>query len=257
MKFRAAILTCLLATPAGAGGADGWRQLPAAAAQWEDAVLLAGENRVVLALDTAGISRLRGASPGKPLPATAADALVRFATEKTARLSISFPGAEAARDFTRFVRDDGSRTKCVWKLGAATLARTVLIDRPSGAVFIHLQSDHPGALTFRVTLETAPGAAARIEDRRQLVAAADGGLANRVWVLPFESDVEPDHGSILVRGEGEAMVIWAFGDAAAKEKLAGVFAKLAARHDPGREHPDLSRIWRGVLADQARPADSP
>lgn len=246
VKFSAVALTCLLALPTLAGEADGWRKLPPATADWKDAVRICGAGREVRALDRPADCRLQGA--------LAAKSSAGFPAEKAAGLSIAFPDSAAARDFSRFVRKDGSQAKSVWKSGSATLTRTVLIDRASGAVVIHLLADHPGALTFRTSLETG---AARMEDRRQLFATAKDGMASHVWVLPFESDVEPDKGAILVRGEGEAMVIWAFGKAGAEKELAGTFARLAARYDPGREHPDFSKIWRGVLADHGRAADSP
>ena len=70
-------------------------------------------------------------------------------------------------------------------------------------------------------------------------------------------DVEPDGRSVTVRGEGEALIVWNFspGKATAAE-LAGTWARLAARHDPGHTPPDVSKVWHGVLEAHLKSAEN-
>ncbi len=177
----------------------------------------------------------------------------RVKAKGSAGFVIEFADGVSIKDFARLPGTGGEMTTSVGKAGTVTLTRTVLLDEATGTVFVHLHADRPGALGFRVSMENSC-----ISNRRELVAEAGKGTASHLWVLPFESDVEPDDGGIRVRGEGEALIVWAFGKSGTGAELAGAFARVAARHDPGREHPDVSKIWQAVLAGRARArADSP
>ena len=148
-------------------------------------------------------------------------------------LRIDFPpGEAAATGFARFFHAGKRSVRSRYKILRTTLTRTVRVQ--DGVVFIHVIADHPGALTFRVTLDGA-----RIEDRRQLISPAA-----HVWVLPFESDVAGHGSSISVSGEGEALVLWVFGTGERTTTL----ARLGARHDPGHNPPNPAKIWAGVSA---------
>ena len=140
-----------------------------------------------------------------------------------------------------------------YRLGGAKITRTVISDEADSAIFIHLITDHPGMLSFRVALSVSDAGQTEIVDRRQLVRPATVSLPNslgaHVWVLPFESDVAPDGKSIVVRGEGEALVILTFANGSeAGKPLAETLARLGNRHDPGHHPADPSKIWQGVLA---------
>ncbi len=150
-----------------------------------------------------------------------------------AELRIDFPpGEAAATGFERFFRAPTGPVRSRYRILKTTLTRTVLVRE--NVVFIHLIADQPGALSLRVMLDGA-----RIEDRRQLISPAA-----HVWVLPFESDVATEGQSISVTGEGEALVIWVFGEG----EHAATLARLGARHDPGHNPPNPAKIWAGVSA---------
>jgi hypothetical protein len=155
----------------------------------------------------------------------------------------------APASFTTSVVEPGRRLVTKLRVGPTTFTRTVLADPGRGAVFLHLLSNMPGSLGFRASFRAGEGAVA-IEDRRELVVrTAEGGEAARAWVLPFESDVEPDDGRIVLRGEGEALVILRPGGNAGD-----LLRRLAAEYDGGRWPPDPIRLWRGL---SAVPADAP
>ncbi len=130
-----------------------------------------------------------------------------------------------------------------WRVGTSTITRTILADPESGAIFVHLLADMPGSLGFKVSLAPDGGGEVAREDRRQLVWRRDGREV-RVWVLPFESDVEGADGGIRVRGEGEALVILDAGEG----PRGTTFKALAEKFDPGREPADPGKIWRGIAA---------
>ena len=89
---------------------------------------------------------------------------------------------------------------------------------------------------------------AQIKDRRELVS---GGL--RVWVLPFESDVEPStEGGLVVKGEGEAMILLAAGK---EPEIGSRFKALGVKHDNRELFPDLTKIWSGLLESQESSGD--
>lgn len=154
--------------------------------------------------------------------------------------------------FGRVLEVDG-RVVSRLRIGQTTVTRTVLADPGGGPIFIHLLADMPGALAFRVTLVPPAEGPVSIENRRQLVWTAAGAgeppevREARLWVLPFESEVGPEDAAIVVRGEGEALIVLDFGTESREETLAG----LGRNYDPGRTPPDPVRIWHGVSAAAA------
>jgi hypothetical protein len=142
------------------------------------------------------------------------------------------------------------RTVSTFRIGTTTITRTLVTDPTSGAAYLHLLADHPGALSFRATL-TAPGnTPTLIEDRRQLTRplGENGQNQARAWILPFESDVETSGTSILLRGEGEALIILNIGPNTGPLSPSTAFKNLTQRHDPGQPHPNPAKLWHGILA---------
>ncbi len=139
-------------------------------------------------------------------------------------------------------------------LGAAHITRTVIAT--PDAVFLHFLADSPGALSFRTSLLPPGGqGAVRVENRRELAwaAAGESEAQIRVWVIPFESDVETEGDSVTLRGEGECLVVIAAATGGHGASVAGRWRSIAARHDPGVEHPDPVKIWQAISARAAAP----
>lgn len=259
------LCTLILLTPPLLPAAEkgGWRDVPALAGGPEKPLPVWNTRRAALVVDTPTVTRLRGMTLPTPLPKAeevpdkTADALSAASRpEKECGLVIEWIGAEPVRDFAREWQAGGGQVRSSYRVGNTTVTRTVLASAADDAVFIHLHADQPGALSFRVSI---PAEGVRAEDRRQLLVTPETGPAAHVWVIPFESDVEPDGRTITVRGEGEAIIVWTFSpDKSGAEGLARTWARLADRHDPGHTPPDVSKIWRGVLEKHLKsPENSP
>lgn len=162
-----------------------------------------------------------------------------------AELEIQWLGDAPTYQQTRLFPVSG-RIVSTYRSGITTLTRTLLVDAPGGAIFLHFIADQPGALSFRASLR-GPGPATTLENRRELT-RSHGDHEARAWILPFEADVEPDGSSILLRGEGEALIILNFGPKSAPHPPAETLKRLAAAHDPGHAHPDPTKIWQAILA---------
>lgn len=235
---------------------------------WPDSLPLLTKQRSVLVLDMPVATHLRGfdvpslRKPGLTEPQIRAQIAGLFETlqaQEHVDLKIEWlAGDEQPVDFTRSILPANGVVRSSYRLGGTRITRTVIADEEEPAIFIHLIADKPGALSFRVLLG---GANLRIEDRRQLVqpviADAPASIGAHVWVIPFESDVTPDGDSIVVRGEGEAMILLTY--AAARETtqpLAETLARLGKRYDPDHNPPDPAKIWHGVLADHLKSAEN-
>ncbi len=121
----------------------------------------------------------------------------------------------------------------------ARITESVFLSKAESLLVVHLLADKPGALNFRVSLLSH---ASRIKDRRELDSK---GL--RVWVLPFESDVETDGDGLAVRGEGEALILLAVGS---PQELDGRFRALGLKYDGRDSFPDLTKVWAGLKKSQ-------
>lgn len=142
-------------------------------------------------------------------------------------------GDQPFRDYRRALDLDTGVATATWKRGNSTITCTELADLADGVFLIHLLADMPGALGFRVGFAEPP--AKPTGNRGELAAGV-----TRLWVLPFESEVAPDGNDMIVRGEGEALIVISTGD--------GSLPKLAAKYDPDTEHPDATQLWNRALA---------
>ena len=134
----------------------------------------------------------------------------------------------------------------------AGFTATTFVSRPDDLLVLHLRTDKPGSLSFRVRLAQGDAKPA-IEDRRVLVLPQA-----RAWVYPMESEVTPGHGEITVHGEGEALILVAA--TSAPEKVARLPDRMKALGFGGKEHPDIQAIWTGLLERQKKspaPPDFP
>lgn len=140
------------------------------------------------------------------------------------------------------------------RLGKTGITRTILATPE--AFFVHIVADQPGAIAFRTTLTSTRDGKTTPSGRNELLwASADHAPAKAyVRVIPFESDVEADGDAIVLRGEGECLVIFSLTMLDSPEKpLSGTWQRLAAILDPGEEHPDPSKIWQVILSQAAGP----
>lgn len=235
---------------------EGWVKMRGASCRWEDSLPVDNPDRAALVLDSPARTRLRAAFLPTPFPATpvrvserVGELLGIFQKEKEAILTIDWLGTVPAdADFARAIHLGTGMIRSTFRTGTISVARTVICSREQDAIFIHLIADQPGALSFRVTLETGPDGKVEIADRRQLVLTPATGLASHLWVLPFESDVTSEGQSIMVRGEGEALIVWNY---AHSDKTAGqlslTLTQLGDRYDAGHSPPDPSKIWQGLI----------
>jgi hypothetical protein len=156
-------------------------------------------------------------------------------------------GAEPVPVFSRHGEAEPHRLVSRVRMGNTTITRTILSSPADGLVFIHLLADMPGALSFRAALTPPAEGSLQLIDRRQLhwQGPPQRDLREaRLWVLPFESEVEPSPAGILLRGEGEALLILDFGADLPENTL----ELLGTQHAPGQIPADPSRIWRSVTA---------
>jgi len=183
--------------------------------------------------------------PGKPAAAV--------------EISLEWLGEPPVRQSSYLFPASG-RIVSTYRAGTTTFTRTLLTDPATGAVLLHFLADQPGALSFRATLRGPGTGPTTLENRRELTHSHRDTEA-RAWILPFESDVEPAGNSILLRGEGEALVLLNFGPKSAPHPPADTLKRLAATHDPGHPHPDPSKIWNAIRRSRpdwpASPAANP
>lgn len=215
---------------------------------WGAALSMVSRNHTLQLLDAPRQSELRGSlGHGKTQPENAVPTPAPYVD-----LKFDWLGSELPTDFQQ-TREGESLIRSTCRVGNARITRTFLVDTEDGSVLIHLLASMPGALSFRVSLGGTGDAAPRIEDRRELVRTVPDGVSAHVRVVPFESDVAPDGKSIVVRGEGEALILLSYAAGAdAAKTLAETWKRLAQRHDPGSNPPDPVKIWHAVLGERLK-----
>lgn len=237
-----------------------WLDIPASTGGWENSLPAVTSTFAMLVDDTAATTRLRAWLPPKPLAPAAltadswktrtAELLALPASTASTRLNVEwFDGGTQVTQFNRAIQPADGSNRSTYRLGDTTITRTVLASAADRVVFLHYLADKPGALSFRVSIDGPPAAEIQIEDRRQIVYSPKNGVAARVWMIPFESEVATEGRAISIRGEGEALVVWSFATGpGAAESLSQVWTKLAATYDPGQTLPDPIKIWQGIQA---------
>ncbi len=136
-----------------------------------------------------------------------------------------------------------------FKRGGAGFTWTTFMSRPDDLLVLHLRTDKPGFLSFRVRLQQGD-TPAKVEDRRVLFLPSA-----RAWVYPMESEVTPGEGEITVRGEGEALILVAA--TSDPERLRSLPERMKALGFGGPEHPDIFAVWNGLLERQRKTARKP
>ncbi len=255
------MICLILASLMASGSAEpiAWREVRAAARDWEAALPISSSTRLTLLLDSPALTRLRGFVTAQPFPGMktqeetqrkVADFLKATPAPSETALEISWLGEAAlSESFTQAISTNGQQARSIGRGKSTTITREVVAIPNESAVCIHLLADKPGALAFRVAM-----AGAEITQRRQLIFSKPRSLSAHVWVIPFESEVEPDAHSIRVQGEGEALILWAYDSGNGEgSPISETYSRLAARYAPGPGPADPIRIWQGILAAQNPP----
>ncbi len=163
-----------------------------------------------------------------------------------------FEWLDAAAEVTDYRRQLDLATgiaTTTFQRGTAGFTATAFISRADDLLVLHLRTDKPGFLSFRVRL-TQGDAKPAIEDRRILVLPQA-----RAWVYPMESEVTPGDGEITVKGEGEALILLA--STSDPAKIGQLPDRLKAIGFGGKEHPDIQAIWTGLLERQKKAPAAP
>ena len=150
-------------------------------------------------------------------------------------------GEAPATNYNRQLNFTDGTSVVTFQRGGAGFTWTTFISKPDDLLVLHLRTDKPGTLSFRVQL-SAKGQKAKVEDRRML-ALQDKDFAARAWVYPMESEVTPGENEITVRGEGEALVLLAATTDATK--IPHLPDRIKALADA--DHPDTFALWTGLL----------
>lgn len=252
--FRRAVAGAPLALVGAIAAAEPARlEFPAPAESWAEALPVTNGRVAALVMDTPGTTHMRWFSPPPGwLERVRAERADPGHRDDDGGVTIEWLADGEPATFARMLEVDG-RAVSRLRIGSTTFTRTVLADVGGGPIFVHMLADMPGALGFRVTMVPPAGGRVTVVDRRQLhwraagAGEGEGAREARLWVLPFESEVEPEDAAIVVRGEGEALIILDLGQGDRGDTLAA----LGRKHDPGGEPPDPIRLWRGVAAAAA------
>lgn len=150
---------------------------------------------------------------------------------------------------TVFQSGDGEETAgSSFRMGQTHLSRTFVSN--GDTIILHFLADKPGDLSFRVRLNPPDGKGKTvIENRREIAWSSPGENSPlaRVWIIPFESDVETEGDAITLRGEGECLVIFNFASSDLRDKpLAESWQRLIDAYDPGVEPADPTKIWAAI-----------
>lgn len=232
--------------------------IPALLPNWSAVQPIHAAGRTLLLLDSPDRTALRGFTAQsketrESTPQVAGSPTNAPPSKHYVDFTLDWLNREPATNFQRSVDPVTGIVRSRCQLGNAKVTRTVLVDPNDGTVFIHLLANLPGALSFRASLTTSESAAPRLEDRRELVISSADTLSAHLRVVPFESDVAPDGNSIVVRGEGEALIVLSYATGRnAPKLLAETWKSLADRHDAGNIPPDPTRIWHGVLTQRLK-----
>jgi hypothetical protein len=191
--------------------------------------------------------------PAQPPRGKEAESLA--GTAPLAILRIDWLNKEAPpEEFEVAVTEERRIITSTHRIGRTGITRTLLAT--PDAVFLHFLADHPGALSFRTSLTSPQEGKTTTEGRNGLIwrSSTDAGVKAYAHIVPFESDVEADGNAILLRGEGECLVIFSITPSEDPGKpVAGIWKRLAETHDPGQEHPDPVKIWHSLLSRKPVP----
>lgn len=134
----------------------------------------------------------------------------------------------AAWDFS----DADGLQEQIFQEDAVSYTMSTGVLRSKGLLFHRIRCDHPGLLHVRATLNPFTTV-----EQRQIISRAS--LASQMWLIPFESEVSAEGNALVIRGEGELLLIWHW----PKDDQFTTWQSLLREYDPaGGEHPDIAKI---------------
>jgi hypothetical protein len=217
---------------------------------WTDAFRLQNDRIAALIYESPTRISLRGFFPTSTVE--------KSTSPPALEIEIDWLGDEKLTNFRRSFDSETGTSRVSYRIGRTTVTRTAFASTADDAIFLHFIADQPGALSFQTRIVTPDPENAVIQNRTQLLwreKNPDTGFKAALWVLPFESDVERDGNAIVLRGEGECILIVNFARADDPAKpISDTLRRLGDAYDPGHQPPDPVRIWHSVLAKHSQPA---
>ena len=178
-----------------------------------------------------------------PLENPVSEYLMKYAQSPAIELEIQWTNGDRSPElFIRSVDFAKNLTSSTHRIGTTTYIRTTVYSDRDKAFLIHFRADQPGALNLSARITTL--GRATIQNRRQILwQSPDSETKARVWVIPFESEVSHTGDAISIPGEGEALLIL-------NTDGSDTLKSLGDRYDPGRQPPNPSLVWHGIVDDQ-------
>lgn len=126
----------------------------------------------------------------------------------------------------------GALHEQVFQEDAVSYRMSTGILRSKGLLFHRIRCDHPGLLEVRATLHPFTAI-----EPRQIISRVSP--ASQMWLIPFESEVSAEDDALVIRGEGELLLIWHW----PQDDRFTTWQSLLREYDPaGGEHPDIAKI---------------
>lgn len=126
----------------------------------------------------------------------------------------------------------GALHEQVFQEDAVSYTMTTGILRSKGLLFHRIRCDHPGLLEVRATLHPFTAV-----EPRQIISRVSP--ASQMWLIPYESEVSAEGDALVIRGEGELLLIWHW----PQDGHFTTWQSLLREYDPaGGEHPDIAKI---------------
>lgn len=181
--------------------------------------------------------------------ANPAEAGAGFSGTKLSSLKLDWLNSDKeVTDYHRTLDLEKGVVSTSFKRGRAGYRQTAFISKAEDLLVLHLRTNMPGSLGFRISLKQGV-AKPRIEDRRVLIldGKTDEGseIQTRVWIYPMESDVSPGDGEISVLGEGEALIL--VGVATGADAISKLPQRMQSYGFGGDDHPDIHKLWKSLL----------
>ncbi len=129
----------------------------------------------------------------------------------------------------------------------------VFYHQASGLLIYQMRCDHPGLLNAKATL------AGGIVTGRTEIQTSDGPINAGVLFIPFEAEVAAAGNSLIIRGEGELVLVMAIEES--NDQQAGISAKwqqACLKYDPtSNGHYDVIKVTNAMRSECETPSRNP
>jgi hypothetical protein len=123
----------------------------------------------------------------------------------------------------------------------------------SGLLIYQMRCDHPGSLNAKATL-----AGGTVTGRTE-IQTSNEHIRTGVLFIPFEAEVTPASNSLIIRGEGELVLVMAIEDS--NDQQAGIAAKwqqACIKYDPtSNGHYDVIKVTNAMRSECEIPSRNP